>query len=62
MFAGNDEGGKRAANLYSLLGTAKLHGINPQAYMTHVLTHIADTKVNRVEDLLPVECCLCPDA
>ena len=53
MFAGNDEGGKRAANLYSLLGTAKLHGLNPQAYLTYVLTHIADTKINRIDELLP---------
>ena len=53
MFAGNDEGGKRATNLYSLLGTAKLHGINPHAYLTHVLTHIADTNVNQIDDLLP---------
>ena len=53
LFAGNDEGGKRAANLYSLLGTAKLHGLNPQTYLTYVLTRIADTKVNRVDELLP---------
>ena len=53
MFAGNDEGGKRAANLYSLLGTAKLHGLNPQTYLTYVLTHIADTKINQVDQLLP---------
>ena len=53
LFAGNDEGGKRAANLYSLLGTAKLHGLNPQTYLAHVLTHIADTKVSRIDELLP---------
>ena len=53
LFAGSDEGGQRAANLYSLLGTAKLHGLNPQAYLTHVLARIGDTKVNRVADLLP---------
>jgi transposase len=53
LFAGSDEGGQRAANLYSLLGTAKLNGLNPQAYLTHVLARIGDTKVNRVADLLP---------
>ncbi len=53
LFAGNDEGGKRAANLYSLLGTAKLHGLNPQTYLAHVLTRIADTKVSRIDELLP---------
>jgi len=42
-----------AATLYSLLGTAKLNGINPQTYLTHVLTVIADHKVNQISELLP---------
>jgi transposase len=53
LFAGADSGGERAAIIYSLLGTAKLNGINPQAYLTHVLTHIADHPVNRIDELLP---------
>ncbi len=36
-----------------MLGTAKLNGINPQTYLTHVLTVIADHKVNQISELLP---------
>ena len=53
LFLGSDNGGDRAATLYSLLGTAKLNGINPQTYLTHVLTVIADHKVNKISELLP---------
>jgi Transposase IS66 family/IS66 C-terminal element len=53
LFAGADSGGERAAALYTLIGTAKLCGINPQAYLEHVLTHIAEHPINRVEELLP---------
>lgn len=53
MFLGSDAGGERAATMYSLLGTAKLNGINPEAYLRHVLTMIADHPVNRVDELLP---------
>ena len=53
LFLGSEAGGDRAATLYSLLGTAKLNGINPEAYLTHVLTVIADHPVNKVSELLP---------
>jgi len=53
LFAGSDNGGKRAAAIYSLLGTAKLNGLNPEAYLTHVLSRIANHSINRIEDLLP---------
>ena len=53
LFAGSDEGGKRAAAMYSLIGTAKMHGLNPEAYLKYVLTHIADHKINRIDELLP---------
>jgi hypothetical protein len=53
LFLGSDQGGERAATLYSLLGTAKLNGINPEAYLTRVLTVMADHKVNKVAELLP---------
>lgn len=53
LFAGADSGGERAAPIYSLIGTAKLNGVDPEAWLRHVLTHIADHPVNQVDDLLP---------
>ena len=53
LFAGADTGGERAASIYSLLGSAKLNGIGPEAYLTAVLRRIADHPINRVEELLP---------
>jgi transposase len=52
-FAGSDSGGERAAVFYSLIETAKLHGLDPEAYLTHVLERIASHPVNRVGELLP---------
>jgi transposase len=53
LFAGADSGGERAAAVYSLIGTAKLNGIDPEAWLRHVLANIADHPVNRVDELLP---------
>lgn len=53
LFAGSDRGGERAATFYSLIGTAKLNGLDPEAYLREVLTRIADHPINRIEDLLP---------
>lgn len=53
LFLGSDAGGERAATMYSLLGTVKLNGINPETYLRHVLSVIADYPVNRVDELLP---------
>ena len=44
---------KSAATLYSLIGTAKLNGIDPESYLRNVLSRIADHPVNRIEELLP---------
>jgi transposase len=53
LFAGSDAGGERAAAIYSLIGTAKLSAVDPEAYLCHVLTHIADRPINRIQELLP---------
>jgi len=53
LFAGSDTGGERAAAIYSLLGTAKLNGIDPEAYLSSVLHRIADHPINRIAELLP---------
>lgn len=56
LFAGADSGGERAAAMYGLIGTARLNRIDPEAWLRHVLTHIADYPVNRVDDFLPWNC------
>jgi transposase len=53
MFAGSDSGGERAAAMYSLIGSAKLNGIDPEAYLSNVLARIADHPIRRIEELLP---------
>ncbi|WP_370446522.1 transposase domain-containing protein [Glaciimonas sp. PCH181] len=53
LFAGSDNGGERAAAIYSLIGTAKLNGVDPAAWLRYVLTHIADHPVNQIDDFLP---------
>ena len=53
LHLGSDVGGQSAAVIYTLLGTAKLSGINPQLYLRHVLERIADHPINRIDELLP---------
>jgi transposase len=53
LFAGSDAGGERAAAFYSLIGTAKLNGLDPEAYLRYVLAHINEQPINRVAELLP---------
>ena len=53
LFAGSDKGGERAAAVYSLIETAKLNGMDPEAYLRDVLTRIADHPINRVAEFLP---------
>ena len=49
----SDAGGERVAAFYSLIGTAKLCGLDPEAYLREVLTRIAENPANRIEELLP---------
>jgi transposase len=53
LFMGSDDGGRRAASLYSLVETAKLNGLDPQAYLREVLQRIAEHPINRIDELLP---------
>ncbi len=53
LFAGSDAGGERAAAIYSLIGSAKLNGLDPEAYLREVLTRIADHPINHIDELLP---------
>jgi transposase len=53
LFAGSDAGGERAAAFYSLIGTAKLCGLDPEAYLRYVFERIAEHPINRIEELLP---------
>ncbi|HPT56962.1 MAG TPA: IS66 family transposase [Casimicrobium sp.] len=53
LFAGSDAGGERAAAIYSLIGTAKLNGLDPEAYLRYVLTHINEHPIKRITELLP---------
>jgi hypothetical protein len=53
MFAGSDAGGKRAATIYTILQTATLNGLDPEAYLRDVLARIADHPINRIDKLLP---------
>jgi hypothetical protein len=54
LICGSDAGGERAAAIYSLVGTAKLNGIDPETYLRYVLERIADHPINRVDELLPL--------
>lgn len=53
LFAGFDKGGERAASILSLIESAKLNGLDPEAYLRAVLTRIADHPINRIDELLP---------
>ncbi len=53
LFAGSERGGQRAAFMYSLIGTAKLNGIDPQAWLADVIARISDLPASRLHELLP---------
>ena len=52
-FAGSDEGGHRAAAIYTLIETAKLNDIDPQAWLADVLERLPDHPAKRIGELLP---------
>ena len=52
-FAGSDEGGRRAAAIYTLIATAKLNTIDPQAWLADVLARLPDHSSKRIHELLP---------
>jgi len=54
LFAGSNTGGERAASMYSILQTAKLNNLNPEAYLADILAKIADGHpINRIDELMP---------
>jgi transposase len=53
LFAGSDRGGRSAAGLYSLIGTAKLNGYDPEAFLREILARIGDHPISRIAELLP---------
>ena len=53
LFAGSERGGDRAAFMYTLIGTAKLNSVDPQAWLADAIARIADTLVSRLPELLP---------
>ena len=53
LFAGSDKGGERAAFIYTLIGTAKLNNIDPQAWLADTLARINDIPQSRLHELLP---------
>jgi transposase len=53
LFMGSVGGGKAAAVAYTLIETAKMNRVDPEAWLTWVLTHVADHKINRIDELMP---------
>ena len=53
LFAGSDRGGQRAAMMYSLITTAKMNDIDPQAWLADILARIANHPAHRLGELMP---------
>jgi len=53
LFCGSEGGGESAAAIYTLLGTARLNGVDPERWLREVLSRIPDQSLSRIEELLP---------
>lgn len=53
LFAGSDTGGETLARAMTVIETAKMNGLDPQAYLADILDRIHDHKINRLDELLP---------
>ena len=53
LFAGSDNSGEAAANIYTVIETAKMNGLNPEVYLKKILSEIQDYNSQKVTDLLP---------
>jgi len=50
---GSVDGGKAAVVAYTLIEIAEMNGVDPEAWLTWVLTHVGDHKINRIDELMP---------
>jgi len=62
LFCGSDRGGLRAATMYSLIVTAKMNGVDPEAWLADVLSRISGHPAHRLDELLPWNWRLRPQA
>ncbi len=53
LFAGADAGGKRAATIYTIIQTARLNGVDPEAYLRHLISRLDTHPARRIDELLP---------
>ncbi len=56
LFVGSDAGGETLADAMTVIETAKMSGLDPEAYLRDVLARINDHKINRLDELLPWNC------
>jgi hypothetical protein len=57
LFCGSDRAGQRAAVMYSLIVTAKMNDVDPQAWLADVLARIAEHPIQKLDELLPSNWC-----
>ena len=52
-FAGSDTGGERAATIYTIIESAEINGLDPEAYLRHLIIRLDDHPAKRIDELLP---------